>query len=347
MAAGRLALLPVENLSDSEDAALFLVPALAAAFEERGWQPVAGEPVERILREERARRGDTIPDRVRARLLNELGADGVAAATVLVWLPGRNPIVALSARILGPDGDEAGAIRAASAADRSRAFGLGPSAEIAEVASRAVTDLVHALPAPGEEPGPAGRRHSPGGRDPVVLRAPEVFGDRPLRVCVLPFGNDSRERGAPRILAEVLARRLRGSGAFEPIEPAELRAALRAERIPSLRFLDADALRGVAARLGTPLFLRGSIWRWTEGSPVSPGPVPEVEIELELVDVESGRTLWAAHHGRRGDDYLGLFLRGRIGTATGLLDQVVAEIVSASRRSDPVQTATLPREVRP
>ncbi|HSM13470.1 MAG TPA: hypothetical protein VLA66_05325 [Thermoanaerobaculia bacterium] len=344
----RLALLPLENLSGLEEAAQVVGPRLAEALARRGWRPIPGEEVERILREERARRGDTLSDRARERLLVELDAGGVAAVAILVWLPGRNPIVSLSARILGPEGAEAGAVGSVSAAELERPFGLGPPIEIEELADRAIERLARALPAPGESGRPAERRHAPvGGRDPVVLRSPGVFDDGPLRICLLPFGNDARDRGAPRILAEVLARRLRASGRFEPVEPAELRAALRAERVPSLRFLDATALRAVAARLGTPYFLRGTIWQWVEGSPASSGPVPEVELELELVDVERGRTVWAAHHGRRGDDYVGLFLRGRIGTVAGLLDQVVAEILAASQRADPVRPQPLSSEIRP
>jgi hypothetical protein len=344
----RLVLLPLENLSGIEQAALVVAPHLAGALERRGWREVPEAEVEWILREERVRRGDTLPDRARERLLSELDAGGVAAVSVLVWLPGRNPIVSLSARILGPEGTEAGAVVSLSAAELERAFSLGPPIEIEVLAARAVEQLARELPAPGEPGRATGRRRAPvGGSDPVVLRSSEVFADPPLRICLLPFGNDARERGAPRILAEILARRLRATGAFEPIEPAELRAALRAERIPSLRFLDATAVRSVGKRLGTPYFLRGTIWQWVEGSPASPGPVPEVELELELVDVERGRTVGAAHHGRRGDDYVGLFLRGKIGTAAGLLDQVVAEILAASQRVDPVRSQAKSSEVRP
>ena len=163
----------------------------------------------------------------------------------------------------------------------------------------------------------------------VTYRSPDFPATTPIHVCVVPFANDSRVRGAPRLVAELLTRRLEASDGFDAVEPGDFRAALLAERVPSLERLDPDRLRAVGARLGTPLFVRGTVWRWREGASGGGAVAPEVELELELVDVSAGRVLWAAHLARKGTDYAGLLLRGSIRSAAVLADQMLAEMIDA------------------
>lgn len=211
------------------------------------------------------------------------------------------------------------------------------------MARLAVERGAQSLPAPGargESRAAHGRRW--GLSAPATFRSTALPSSAPIRVCLVPFVNASESRAAPRIVADLLSRRLAESGRFTLVEPADFREALLAERVPALRDLDPERLRAVGARLGTTYFLRGSIWRWREASPRSDAVLPEVDLQLELVDVASRRVVWTAHHARRGEDYQGLLLRGAVGTVVELADRVVGEMVRAEERAKPIGGARPP-----
>jgi len=175
---------------------------------------------------------------------------------------------------------------------------------------------------------------------PPTYRSRELGSER-RRVALLPLANLTRASDAARGAGAAVARRVAASAWLELVEPADLRAAMVDARIPSIRHLDPDRLRALGERLGTSCFLRGTIWRWREGVP---GALtgPEVELELELVDVAAGRVLWATHGARSGNDYTGLFLRGAIGSGVALTDRLVAEMLEALAETEP----TDPRAAR-
>jgi hypothetical protein len=297
---------------------------------------VAGAEVERALFTHRLRRLDSVPDAIRERICAELDVSAVLLARVGTWLPGLDPVVVLSARLVGPDGATAWAgFRSLTAGETADTFDLRRAATVEEVAGRAVEGLCADLPGPGAAvplPGPRAR--------PFYLPAPAAFRarafDAPLtRVALVPFTNLTRVRDAPRTAGDQLERQLAASGAFEVVEPADFRAAMRAEAIPSLRRLEPAQLRAIGARVGAPVFARGTVWRWTETTAWTGAVDPEVELEVELVDVERGRVLGAAHLARTGSDYAGFLLRGRIRTAAALAERVVAEIVAALLAAEP------------
>jgi hypothetical protein len=337
-AGDRLVVLPPENLSDASTAPAAVEALLAALAQRHGWTPVRDPEVDRALHAARIWRLDSFsPGALRA-LGTEIGAEAVLFSTVDTWLEGENAIVALSLRLVGVDGGERWSrLITLSARETEGAIGLHRAANLAAVARLAVERGAEGFPAPGargESRAAHGRRW--GLPAPATFRSTALTSSAPVRVCLVPFVNASESRAAPRIVADLLARRLAESGRFTLVEPADFRAALLAEKVPALRDLDPERLRAVGARLGTTHFLRGSIWRWREASPRSDAVLPEVDLQLELVDVASGRVVWTAHHARRGEDYQGLFLRGAVGTVVALADRVVGEMVRAEERAKPI-----------
>jgi hypothetical protein len=327
----RVVLLPPENATAAAEAPAQVAAALADALAGRGWQVVDGDAVDTILYAARERRVDSLPAPLRAELLHSLDATGVVFSSVDSWSEGSDPIVAVSARWLDADGRLVWSATAGrSAAQTADALGFHRAADAPEVARSVLEDLVRTMPHPGAEARPTGRRARPFARPrSVTFRSPDFPTDQPIRVFVVPFANDTHDRSAPRLVAELLARRLAASGSFDVVEPGDFRAALLAERVPSLAWLNPDRMRTVGARLGTPLFVRGTVWRWREGAIGGGSMAPAIELELELVDADRGRVLWAAHLAREGTDYSGLFLRGSIESAAVLADQMLAEMIDA------------------
>lgn len=334
---GRVVLMPPENSSGFAAAPESVVPALAEQLRERGWEIVDPAGVEGILRVARARRVDSLSEPVRRQLAEETAADAVLYSTVETWLEGGNAIVALSARLTGADGALLwSAVSGASAAESTSPLGFRRAADARELLPSVLERLTRELPRPGERPVTAERRarplHAP---SPATFRSTGLLAGAPRRLFVLPFANLTQAREAPRQIAQPLARRLAASGLFALVESADFRAALLAEKVPSISRLDASRLRALAERLDAPLYLRGTLWRWREGSAQAASVSPEVELELELVEAASERVLWAAHHARAGTDYESLLLRGAITSAVALADQTLAEMVDALLDAEP------------
>jgi len=334
-AGSRLALLPPENLSGATEAPEEVTALLAELAARNGWTVVAGEEVDRALHAARIWRLDSFSEPALAALGDELAAGALLLSTVHTWADGQNPLFAVSAKVVTIDGATIWSrLLALAGRDTAGALSLHRAQGIAEVARRAVERADKDFPAPGAVANPS---ESDSGRwflpRPYTFRAASLGASDTTRLCILPFTNVSGERAASRVVTDLLARRLEESGRFALVEPADLRAALLAERVPAIRNLDPPRLRAVGARLDTTYFLRGTVWRWREASSRTDSVSPEVELQLELVDVASQRVLWTAHHRRRGDDYEGLFLRGAVSDVVTLADRMLSEMLRAEGRA--------------
>lgn len=338
-AGARVLLLPAESASADIDAPSALEASLAEALSRRGWEVVRGEPLERELRRARIRRTDSLSAERQKELLTTLDAKAVLFSAVASWRTVPEPLVALSARLVSAEGALLWSELAGSTASASEgALGLRRPDSIEELAQRVAERLVVDLPGPG---GAVRAPERPS--RPMRLARPPTYRSRQLgtatrRVALLPLANLTRASDAPRAAGVAVARRVAASEQFELVEPAELRAALLAERIPSIRHFDPKRLRALGERLGTSCFLRGTVWRWREGVP---GAIagPEVELQLELVDVAAGEVLFATHGARSGADYAGLFLRGAIGSGVALADRLVGEMLEALAEAEPAGPA--------
>lgn len=332
-----LVLLPFENLSGTSGAHGQLESLVAFAIQAKGYHVERGEGVEEILESERVRYLDSLAAAPRNQLLQQFGARGLVQGAIYTYADGDNPMLALSARVLREDGGIAwwGMIGLA-ASDTEGMFGLGRAASMDALVRSAVARLVADLPAPGAQ----ARSESLRGK-PLGLSAPRTYRSAALgkgsvhRICLLPFDNPTPARDAPRALEQLLWRRLAQSGSFEVVEPSELRAAVVAERIPSLRSTDATQLQRLGSRLGTKLFLHGALTRYSDASPRGGRVEPEVALDLALVDVDAGRVLWTSEHARKGKDYESLFQRGAISNAMALGDRMLSEMIDAVEKTTP------------
>lgn len=331
--AGRVVLLPFEDYSGDEAGVSLARRAVARRLEARGYTLVLEQRVEEILSRERIRYLDSIDRRSLQALLGELEADAVVLGTVLSFREKPEPAVGLSLRALGRDGRVRWSfVRGLAAADTVGLLGLGRATSAGELLERILVELAGVLPEPGAE----GPLASPGLKVPFWLDPPSTFRGlaRPpvgMRVCILPFGSLSPSRTAPRLLAHLLASRLGESGFLHVVEPAEVRAALRALAIRSMAELEGDALRRLAERLGAELFLEGTVHAYDDGA--GEARPPRVELTVRMVNIQQLRVVWAAHHRREGEEYAGLLRRGAVRDVTALADRVVGELVTGFREA--------------
>jgi hypothetical protein len=349
----RLALLPFENRSGITQAGGLVTGLLGAGLEARGFEVVQGEPVEEVLEAERVRYLDSLPPTAREHLLSEVRAQGIVSGAVETFLEGANPIVGLSVRLSGPQGEEIWSrVVGLSGSDTEGWFGRGRKKSLDELAREAVRRLLVGVPGPGEPIPNAARRGRPFRlAPPRTFRAAALENGVKHRVCILPLENLTSARQAGRTLGPLLARRLGQAKDFEVVEPVALRAAMVKQGVRSFRDMDPEQLRRLGRDFGTSLFVQGTVYTFLEASPRGSVGPPQVSLDLALVDVTSERVLWTSDHSRRGDEYEFLLGRGGISNIVSLADQVFSEMVVALEEASPtMRTPTSPthgREPKP
>jgi TolB-like protein len=312
-----IVLVPFDDFSGSETAQAEVTKHFTAALQKRGWTVVAGGEVEAILEKERVRYLDPLETHVIGTLTSAMKASLVLTGTIYTYVDGPNPTVAIAARINRADGSLRWAdIVSLSAGDTERMLGFGKKSNAAALVELGVRQLAAALEAGGKPP------HSRGRSSAAAFRDREFDVDR---VCVLPFENLSSNPDASRVVADVLSLRLN----LEVVDQAALRASAIESHIGSFRTIATDDLVRLAEAVGTPYFIRGTIYQYVDPTARAGGEA-ELQVELSLIDVREKRVLWASQHGRRGADYTGFLMQGRVTTAVGVADRVLSEMVKTN-----------------
>ena len=332
-AADRVVVLPFDNFSGSDDEPRELAALFAKAAARRGWQVVATDEVEPLLEKERVRYLDSLDAKARAVIIAATGASAIVSGTLYTYTEGRNPTVAVTARMVRADGTFAwGDVAGLSADDTEKALGFGRSDKADDVAAKVIAQLTRRFPTPSEDASLVrGPRKPFLHTGPVSFRASELDPATPHRICVLPFDNTS-SNDAVRIVADVLSLRLAAASGFEVVEPAALREAALKANIASFRWISSDDLARLAPAVGTPLFLRGTIYDFDDPAESRSATTPQLQLEMTLVDVQSGRVLWSAQHARKGTDYTGFLMLGAVSNAVTLTDRVVSEMIATGTR---------------
>jgi hypothetical protein len=332
----RVVLLPFGNLSGVERAQGALVPSLALKLTAKGWDVVRGEEVDDFLRKERVRYVDSLTASTRTKILAAFSADAAVTGTIYAFADGDNAVTALSARMVRGDGSVAWTSTVGLTADETEGLlGLGRAKTLVALADRALDRLVVTLPAPGEKARVETRSAPILKASPPTYKAVALKGEAVRRVCILPLANFTDVRIAPRVLTDLLQHELEASGRFEVVEPADLRAALVAEKVRGISSLDPAALAAIGRRVGTSLFLGGTVYRYWDPGVRATSATPEVDLEIVLVDATAGRIVWTGGNARKGRDYKGLFQLGALRSVVALSDQVLGELVTAEAKATP------------
>ena len=328
----KLVLLPAGNLSGEAGASAEVENLLARAMSDRGWSVVRGAEIDELLETERVRYFDSLDSAVCEKLLSKSGSDAILASTVYTYNGGKNPAVALEAKLFDRGGRVSwGNVFGITAKDTEGMFQLGRIDSRDALAVRAVRNLLAGFPGEGEPRKRRDERGKPwGGKEPATFVSRDFGGERP-RIAVLPLQNLTEARAAASVLGEILPLRL--SDRFDVIEAADVRRALVDARIRTLRGLEPAALRALGKQLKTSLFLEGTVYRYKDAVPGSLDGNPELEVQLTLTDVEKAKVVWTASQRRTGTDYRRLLQLGAISNVVTLADQLFAEMLRSEEKA--------------
>ncbi len=326
----QIALLPFENLSGIRVAPGETIPIIEKALTTRGYKILQREPLEKFLKEDRIRFLDSIPTSVTQKLSEHFGLAAILNGTILSYVSGENPQVGLSARLLSKDGALSwGNTIGLTGENEMGILGLGKVQKIQDLIPIAINRLFKTLHPQGgiDLPGWGGAKR-------FLLSRPRAYRSSLLdsigvhRIGVLPLENQSTNREAGRILLNLLILRLANKNRFEITETADVREGMIAEGIRSFAEMDLTQIRILGKKLDTKLFIGGTIYKYSEGLGAGGLTSPEVNLYLSMLDAETGKILWTAHHSRKGEDYLTVLQFGLIRSPISLADQVLEEMVS-------------------
>jgi len=327
--AATLVLMPLDNVSGEQSAQEILPPLLAKAVAAKGWNVATGNDIESLLEQRRIRYFDFLGDDVRQSVLTSAGASAILTITVYTYAQTRNASIGLTARLVDAAGSTQWSnIAGLTSKDTERALGFGEKNSLAELAPQAVAMLLNGFPCGScvEHRAQAIPRES-FRRRALSYSDPDLDHTRPI--CILPFDNESSVPEAVRLVADVLALRLEAAG-FTVINPTMVRDAALKARI-SFHKVGSQDLLTLAKAIGTPLFLRGTIYRFDDPVARNGTPTPALDLEVTLVDVRAGRILWAVQDDRKGTDYTGFLMLGAISNSVSLTDRVATEIIATAR----------------
>src|SRR5512135_89437 len=119
------------------------------------------------------------------------------------------------------------------------------------------------------------------------------------KVAVLPFENLSQERTAGEKVQKLFLTELLALEAFDVVEPGQVTKLLRSERIDNVENLGPPELKKIGETLKVQGLFLGSVVDFADNRAGST-PAPDVTIQLRLVEVQSGVTIWEASRTRSG-----------------------------------------------
>lgn len=342
----RVALLPLENISGNVQSVAIVMPLLQRALRERGYDLVADDRLEPFLFSQQVR-PTSLPTRGQLeRMRTNLGADLALVGAVGLYNDSPdNPQWGLSARIVSTaDAALAWADSAGMTGEEfTVALGLGAIRSGERLAGKVVDALLRSVPRAGE-PFVAPAPHWPGvlERLPVpqailgfaipfgfnaAYRSATLESEPPRRVAVLPFENRSERKGAARIVGDVFTTGLFRIGRFEVIEPGVVNEALLAIGSTPYGTVDTETLDGLRRRIGADAVIVGTVYNYSEGIKKGATTSPELEMDARMVETTTGRILWSAAHGRKGDDYEIFLEFGKARSAVALAARVTGEML--------------------
>jgi hypothetical protein len=261
----------------------------------------------------------------RERLVEELGARSVLLTSIDAFETEAPPRVALNAWIVSlPGGTIVWANEVALAGEQRRgALGRGEIQTVDALLDRALAELLRGVsPDAGTEPA-WHHAHGRGEHRPKrVFRAPELDAvrERPARVCVLPFENQSPNPDAGDVLSGLFVTHLAGRERFEIVPPGDVRAAMlegRVIQLEGLSLAQADFLRET---LDADLAVTGRVLEYADHGA---GTEPRVSFSVWVIDLRRRSVVWSGHSASRGSDGVVFFDVGRVRSARALAGAMV------------------------
>lgn len=309
--------------------------AVEASLARHGFAPLDPRSLDAFFDKYRVRYVGGVSGDLAASLGSETGVDGVLLVSVDDWDPVDPPRVGLTARWTAATPEAPVAWMASSAhhgGEHPGAFGLHLVSDPGVLLERASDELASALAAFRTGALVRDAERVPRPFRPRNLTVDPAWADaaasgRTLRVAVLPFLTETRDREIGDVVASQIVRWLLDVEELDVLEPGVVREALLESRLiqddgPSLS--QVDALR---ALLDVDLVVSGRV---TDFEPLGTAPgAPFLGFSVRGIDARTRQAVVSSFSFGRGDDRVGAFGTLRIRSPLTLTSELVRGVIDA------------------
>jgi polysaccharide biosynthesis protein PelC len=146
-------------------------------------------------------------------------------------------------------------------------------------------------------------------------------------LAVMPFENLSGRENASEKITEYFNLSLGGHETIKTIEFGQLYEQMRRFRIRSATLLTGDQIDSLSSALGLNYIITGTVLEYVETTNNYLGSVPQVSLNVRLIDCASGKTVWTGVANARGDQSETVFGIGAVRSLDALAHSVVSQAV--------------------
>ena len=146
------------------------------------------------------------------------------------------------------------------------------------------------------------------------------------RIAVLPFSNDAKQPQAGLAAFRIFMGEMMGTGRFQIIPEGEVHMFLTRNRLRPGDLWDTVHYAEFASQFGADVLIRGKVADCAVVTVHEAGNIPQLAMQVEMVEAGTGRILLSTFHRRKGDDYRKTMHFGIIHTLSELMAQVSREI---------------------
>jgi TolB-like protein len=143
------------------------------------------------------------------------------------------------------------------------------------------------------------------------------------KIAVLPFENLSGKEGASEKITEYFVMALQGKKNIEICEFGEVYNHMRQYRVRSTSLLTSNQIDSLSFALGINYVVAGSVLDFRETDNQYLGKVPQVSLNVRLIDCGSHKTVWTGVVNARGDQSEWIFGIGAVRSLEELAHSVV------------------------
>jgi len=143
------------------------------------------------------------------------------------------------------------------------------------------------------------------------------------KIAVLPFENLSGKEGASEKITEYFVMALQGKKNMKICEFGEVYNHMRQFRVRSTSLLTSNQIDSLSFALGINYVVAGSVLDFRETDNQYLGKVPQVSLNVRLIDCDSYKTVWIGVVNARGDQSEWIFGIGAVRSLEELAHSVV------------------------
>jgi TolB-like protein len=301
----KIAILPLENLTDDKNAPVEIMPVLKSRLEKKGLEIADEDSLNKFLLKERVRSTGYISRDIAQKMEKELHVKAILVGSITSYYQLKNPQLGILARLIE---SSSGLIlwanqASATGEDFTKILGLGTVRSMDELIPIVVDRLLTSFSVTSE------RKEK----------------EQTRRIAVMLFQNKSKHKDAGMIVTCMFLGELFKNAGYEPIEYGEVRRLTVDFRIRHRGELDYKNIEGLSDALDVDGILVGTVELFSDGLDTS--SPPEVAISARLINAHKSRILWSESIQVNGDEDIIAFDWGRVRSIDSVTDKAVTKLI--------------------